>query len=822
MVLADGATMAVRPIVPADAASIDALHKRLSAETIYFRFFSPLPTLSPAMLEHLVTVDYHDRMALVGILGDEIIAVARYERLPAPGPDGSVQAEVAFLVDDAHQGRGIGSILLEHLAAAAQEAGVTRFVADTLPNNQRMLRVFHDAGFGDEHAFSDGVVRVAFPIQATPESVETRHSRERRAAARSVERLLAPRTVAVIGPSRREASLGYILLHRILSTGFEGPVYPVHPTARHVASVRAWPTVLDVPDQVDLAVIITPSAAVSEVVSQCARKRVGGLVIVSTGFAERGPEGLAAERQLVAVARRNGMRIIGPGSMGVINTDPSVNLNATFSPAPPAGPVGFIAQSGGLGVVILDELARRGLGVSTFVSAGNKADVSGNDLLQYWDSDPATQIVGMYIETFGNPRVFARVARRVSRRKPVVAVKSGRSAAGTRAAGQPAGREQPDTAVDALFRQTGVIRTDTLDECFDVLQVLASQPHPAGNRVAIVANAGGPSVLAADACAAAGLTLAELSEGTVQALAEPLHDSQSPISNPVSLAPDALADDFRNAVSSVLADEGVDACIAISTMPLAEVAEAVGAALVEASQASPDTPLLACVLGRRELLGSPGGRRVPSFAFPEAAARALGRVTAYSAWLRRPEGTVARLDGVDRDGARRLIEAVTSGGASQWLERDAVVELLAAYGLGWVAAHEATGPENALVTAAVIQDPLFGPLVTLGAAGSRGELVGERAARTLPLTDLDAEELVGAVVDGMAVPPGRHRATGQERRSLEAVLARLASLAEDLPEVSEARLGPVILEGGEAVITGAQVRVAPWEPHPELALRRLR
>ncbi|MDQ2725642.1 MAG: GNAT family N-acetyltransferase, partial [Actinomycetota bacterium] len=480
VILADGATMHVRPIRPADGAAIQALHQRLSAETIYFRFFTPLSTLSSRLLDRFVRVDYADRFALVGVLGDDIIAVARSERLPSSVPaeaeDGNeaeVEAEVAFLVDDAHQGRGISTVLLEHLTAIAAASGVTRFVADTLPDNRRMLRVFHDAGFDDQRTFADGVVRVAFSIEPTEASLNVAHDRERQAAARSVRRLLAPRTVAVIGATARP-TLGRVLLRSILDGDPQVTVYPVNPHAHAVGGVRAYPTVLDVPDSVDLAVIVVPAPQVAVVVEQCARKQVGGLAIISAGFAERDADGAALERTIVTEARRYGMRVIGPASMGVLNTDPTVNLNATFSPSSPRGRIGFVAQSGALGVVLLDEMARRGLGVSTFVSAGNKADVSGNDLLQYWDEDPATDVVLMYIESFGNPRTFARVARRVARHKPIVAVKSGRSAAGSAAARshRPA---QGDNVVDALFRQAGVLRTETLEELFDVAQLLASQ-----------------------------------------------------------------------------------------------------------------------------------------------------------------------------------------------------------------------------------------------------------------------------------------------------------------------------------------------------------
>jgi acyl-CoA synthetase (NDP forming)/GNAT superfamily N-acetyltransferase len=698
VILRDGSTVHVRPIRPTDGPAIQALHSRLSAETIYFRFFSPLTTLSPRLLDRFVRVDYVDRIALVAVLGEDIIAVGRYERLPS-GAEMGAEAEVAFLVDDAHQGRGLGTMLLEHLAAIARIAGITRFVADTLPENSRMLRVFHEAGFDDQRTFADGVVRVVFPIQVTEASVAAADERERQATARSVRRLLAPTTVALIGASRRTDSLGHQLLRTLLAGEFNGPVYPVHPEASHVSSVRAYPTVNEVPDRVDLAVIAVRAEAVPEVVEQCVRKHVGGLVIISSGFADRDEEGRTVERRLVTEARRNGMRLIGPNCMGIVNTDPEVRLNATFSPMPPCGGIGFIAQSGGLGVVLLDEIARRGLGVSTFVSAGNKADVSGNDLLQYWDEDPATSVVLMYIETFGNPRTFARVARRVSRRKPIVAVKSARSTAGVAASGTH-GQEQrqADDAVDALFRHAGVIRTDTLEQLFDVAQVLASQPLPAGRRVAIVGNNGGPGVLAADACSAAGLEVVELSPATQERLRSSM-PWQGGVTNPVDLAPDARPDAFRAAIDAVLADERVDSVIALYTSPLAAPVDAVAAAVATAASSAPGKPVIVCVVGRRGLLHAQLPDRaattaIPSFAFPEAAAQALGRVAEYAVWRRRRVGDMAALD-VDTDAVRAVVARVLGrggggdaspggdeAGAGAWLGPAEVACVLHAYGIG--------------------------------------------------------------------------------------------------------------------------------------------
>jgi acyl-CoA synthetase (NDP forming)/RimJ/RimL family protein N-acetyltransferase len=812
VVVADGGTVHIRPIRPSDAGRIQSLHARLSPETIYFRFFSPLTTLSPRMLDRFVQVDYVDRLALVALLGDDIVAVGRYERLPSGAVEGD-EAEVAFLVDDAHQGRGLGTVLLEFLVAAATEAGIGRFVADTLPENRRMLRVFHEAGFADQRTFADGVVRVAFAIAPTAASQAVAHERERYAAARSIGRLLAPRSVAVVGASRRRGSLGHELFRSLLTGGFEGPVYPVNPHAAHVHSVRAYPTLADLPQRVDLAVVVVPAAAVAGVVEECARTHVGGLVVISSGFAERDAAGLDAERSLVREARRNGMRLIGPNCMGVVNTDPTVSLNATFSPMPPQGHIGFIAQSGGLGVVILDEIARRGLGVSTFVSAGNKADVSGNDLLQYWDEDPATDVVAMYIETFGNPRTFARVARRVSRRKPIVAVKSGRSAAGSRAAGGQRAR-QSDEAVAALFRRAGVIRTDTLEELFDVAQVLSAQPLPGGRRVAIVGNNGGPGVLAADACSAAGLDVVALAPATEARLAAGL-PWQGSVRNPVDLAPDARPDAFRLAVEAVLDDPGVDAVIALYTSPMAAPLDQVAGALAAAHLRAPSKPLLACALGRRGLIavvGAEGTESIPSFAFPEAAAAALGRVADYATWRAAPSGAVPVLDGVDPPTARAGVDrwlAEHPGPDGGELSVAAAADVLAAYG---VPVEAAPALDDVGVAVGVVQDPLFGSLVVLRRVHG-GPL---RSSRALPLTDLDAAELRTEVL-GAEHPAGRAWSAA-ESAAVDDLLLRVARLAEDLPEVAELDVEPA----GPTSPGRQRIRLAPWEPHPELALRRLR
>jgi acetyl coenzyme A synthetase (ADP forming)-like protein len=792
VVLSDGATVHIRPIKPSDGAGISAMHSRLSPESVYLRFFSVLPQLTPKMLDHFVHVDYVARLALVAELGDQLIAVARYDQL-ATGDEGA-EAEVAFVVDDAHQGRGVGTILLEHLAAAARDNGISCFVADTLPQNSRMLRMFHEAGYADERRYADGVIRVSFRLDATATSIGSMQDRERYAAARSVQRLLSPRSVAVIGAGRQPGGVGHQVLRNLLDGGFTGPVYPVHPTARHVASVRAYPSVVDVPDDVDLAIIAVPAESVAEVVDQCAAKLVGGLVILSSGFAERSEEGAAAERGLVTTARLHGMRLIGPNCLGVANTDPAVSMNATFSPvAPTSGPIGFISQSGGLGVVILTEMARRGLGVSTFVSAGNKADVSSNDLIQYWEDDPHTTVVLLYLESFGNPRTFARVARRLSRRKPIVAVKSGRSRAGQRAAlVHTAALAATDTAVDALFLQSGVIRVDTLRELFDVAQVLATQPLPAGRRVAIVGNAGGPGVLAADACEAAGLDVPELASGVQDQLRALLGEVNS-VANPIDLAATTTPTLFGQALDAALADPGIDAALAIFSAPIAPFADEVSDAIVAAAKDHPTKPVLACVLGRHVIIER-RGHAVPSFDFPESAALALARVATYADWRRRPEGAPPSFDDVERTAARALVGAALDLGGSPVLDPASARRLFGLYG---IAARE--GAEEGLVLE-VILDPLFGHLVAIGSDGPRPE----REFRSLPLTDLDAADLAG------------------ERPGLEELLLRLSSLVEDLPEVAALHVGVILSTPPAVTVTAGAVHLAPWRLRPERAVRRLR
>ncbi|MDP9392969.1 MAG: GNAT family N-acetyltransferase, partial [Actinomycetota bacterium] len=554
VVLRDGRTAHLRPITPEDADALVAFYSRLSAETIYYRFFAPYPKLSDRDVVHFTTVDHHDRVALVATVGDDIIAVARYDRVPP------AEAEVAFNIEDAHQGRGVGSVLLEHLAAAARERGIERFVAEVLPTNRKMLSVFRDAGYTVTHEFEDGVVRLQFDLAPTATSLQVMQAREHRAEARSVERLLRPESIVVIGAGRQERSIGSRALRNLVAGGFPGRLAAVNLSATTVAGVPAYPSVVDVPGTVDLAVVAVPAESVQAVVLSCARKGVRGLVVVSSGYAEVGGEGVERQHRLVRTARANGMRVVGPNSFGMIDTDPEVSLNASLAPAMPArGRVGFFSQSGALGIAILEAVAQRGLGLSTFVSAGNRADVSGNDLLQYWEEDAATDVVLLYLESIGNPRKFSRLARRVGRSKPVVAVKSGRSTQGVPLGHSVRESRVPAEAVDAMFDQAGVVHVDTITQLLDVAQLLATQPLPRGPRVAIVANSAALLLLAQDACRSSGLEVA---------------------AGGVPLRPDATTEVFRIALRAAFARPDVDSVVAVFVPPLEtpdeEVVQVVG------------------------------------------------------------------------------------------------------------------------------------------------------------------------------------------------------------------------------------------------------
>ncbi|MGD0379087.1 MAG: GNAT family N-acetyltransferase [Acidimicrobiales bacterium] len=685
VLLADGTTAHVRAVTPDDAPAIGEFYSRLSPETIVLRYFGPHPRMSAKELEELTHPDGVDVVVLVAEVHDMIVALAQYYR--EPGQD---DAEVAFLVDDGYQGHGIGTILLEHLASEARRHGIRQFAANTLTENHRMLKVLAEAGFVRQYQRNAEVMRVVLDIESTPDARAAADARDRTAVIRSIGRVLEPHSIAVVGAGRQKGTIGHELLRNLLAGGFEGPVYPVNPSASSVASVPCWPNVGAIPGQVDLAVIAVPEPAVAQAIADCGAKGVSSLVVITAGFAERNAQGADSQHALASLAHAQGMRLVGPNCFGVINTNPAVSMNATFAPETPLfGEAGFASQSGGLGIAILGEAAARDLGLSSFVSMGNKADVSGNDLLQWWGQDAATHVILLYLESFGNPRKFSRIARRVGRSKPIVALKSGRSQAGNRAASShTAALASSDQAVDALFRQTGVVRVETIEELFDVGELLAHQPVPTGRRVAIVGNAGGPGVLAADACISHGLEVPELSTELQSALANLLPPGAS-VRNPIDLAASATAEGYTKALGALLDCDEIDVVIVIFTPPLVtradDVAHAVIGAVDTATVEGGKKSVVASFLGAgavRPILHS-ATRPVPCFAYPENAARALAHAATYGEWRDRPLGVIPILENTKPNEARRLIVAGCPTG-SGWLTGADAQDVLAAYGIGIV------------------------------------------------------------------------------------------------------------------------------------------
>ncbi|MFE6925739.1 GNAT family N-acetyltransferase [Nocardia sp. NPDC057663] len=714
---ADGGVVRVRPIMPADAASLAVFHTGLSDRTRYLRYFGPYPQISPKDMYRTTHVDYHDRVGLVALLGDAIIGVARYELLDRPGPRA---AEVAFVVADEHQGRGLGSVLLEHLAGAAAENEVVAFVAEVLAENEAMITVFRDAGYQLQRSRDGAEVHLEFAIDPTEALRTVRDAREAASEARSVGNLLAPGSVAVIGASPERTRVGGAVLANLLAGGFRGPVFPVNPNRRSVRGVHAYATVREIPDEVDLAVVAVPPAAIGSVLDDCMAKGVKGLVVLTAGFGETGPAGLAAEHDLVAAARGHGMRVVGPSALGIANTDPAVGLNATLAPVlPERGRIGFFCQSGPLGAAILGEAAARNLGLSTFVSAGNRADVSGNDLLQFWDTAADTEVILLYLESFGNPRKFSRLARRVARGKPIVAVSSGRLAAGA---------DMDRTVVRDLFTQAGIIQVDSISELFDCAALLACQPLPRGPRVAVVGNSAALNWLAIDAAHSEGLgvhrpvTAVDRGPGARPTERGP---GGTPVDGPVDLGPEATPADYREAVLAALRSDQVDAVIVVVAPPVPVPMGGFADALRAAAAAAPDKdkPVLTTfvaesgipkLLAVRTTGGAPARGSIPSYPDPERAARALARVERYARWRDRPVSPVVRPPGIDTAAAAALVEGWLAESGGRWLTDEEAARLLECYGIDVVEFRAVRDAEQAVAAAEELGYPV--------AAKATGEL----------------------------------------------------------------------------------------------------
>jgi acyl-CoA synthetase (NDP forming)/GNAT superfamily N-acetyltransferase len=867
VLLSDGQVAHLRPIGPDDEKRLVAFYDEVSAESKYLRFFAPMPQLSEKDVLRFTNVDHQSRVAFVLTVADRMIAVGRFDRIPPEEAEEEAvtEAEVAFLVQDAHQGRGIGQLLLEHLAQAGRERGIDKFVADVLPENRRMIQTFRDAGYKVQGGFTEGVMHVVFRIDPTDTSVNVMQAREHRAEAASIQRFFDASSVAVIGASRRQDTIGQTLVRNLVLGDYQGRVYVVNPAATSVAGLPAYPTVAAIPDSVDVAIVAVPAESVHDVVLDCAAKGVHGLVVISSGFAETGEEGRRRQRRLVGLARSYGLRLIGPNALGIINTQAEFSLNASLSTLmPPRGRAGFFCQSGALGVAILEKVARRGLGLSTFVSAGNRADVSGNDLLQYWEEDDDTEVVLLYLESIGNPRKFSRLARRVSQRKPVIAVKSGRSTQGVPMGHAVRSMLAPQAAVDAMFKQAGVIQVDTLDEMFDVAQLVAHQPLPRGPRVAVVGNSDALGLLAADAAVAVGLQAKE----------------------PVALGAEATAEDFEDALDAAIDDPDVNSVVAVFIPPLNTTGEAVANVLAAVGEQS-DKPLVSTFLateGIPELLrvpdvaGSTAGRgSVPSYPAVEAAVRALARVVEYTAWLEEPHGELVPAEKVDATAARRLVSKVLHDSASgRDLTFEELRDLLASYDIelwdrtevasedeavkaaelfdydvvlkataehlrdrpdlahvwrnidteaemrdAWqtmqrVIDHpEAAGfivqkgaPPGVPVSVAGMEDPLFGPVVSFGVSGPATELLGDRSFRIPPMHGGDASDMVREI---KAAPLlfGYRGSDKVDVGSVEQLLLRVAQLKNDVPQVRSLELNLVLVGLRGANVLNGTARVEP-------------
>ena len=703
VILRDGTVAELRPVRPDDRELAVEFLTRVSKEARVRRFFGNVsPEVGAKQL--LKQGEPEERLSLVVLSGADtprIVAHGEYIR-DEPGADG---AEVAFIVDDAAQGKGLGTLLLERLALVAARHGVRHFYAPTEATNRQMRALFRKSGFPVSEDRDSGYVDVSFSILPSEESVERFELRERVATVASLRPFFKPAGVAVVGASRDPESLGYKVLRHLVMNRFNGPVYPVNPEAEVVGSVLAYSSIAEVPGQVDLAVIVVPKGEVLGVVDECGEKGVRSLVIVSAGFGETGEAGRALQREVLTRARGYGMRVVGPNCLGILNNDPEVRLNAALSPTlPKPGSVALASQSGALGLAVLERMQRLGLGLSSFVSLGNTADVSGNDLVQYWEDDPDTDVILLYLETFGNPRRFARLARRIGRKKPILVVKSGRGA--NRASRPSVALSANETAVGALFHQAGIVRAETLEEMFDAAALLAGQALPQGNGVAVITNAGGPASLAVDALTEEGLDLPEPDSATAQALREAAPDAVS-LTNPIDLNASATADSYRKVLKAFLENERYHALvilfIPVDTATTPEVAQAVVESVSEARAVGNTKPVVTSfMVGEARAALSP----LPYYPFPEAAARALGQVWRYAAWRDTPLGVIPDQPGLDPERARAICtEKRETGGG--WLLPAQVEEVLDAFGLP-SAAEEVVDSAEAAVQAA---DDLGYPVV---------------------------------------------------------------------------------------------------------------
>ena len=874
VLLRDGDIAHLRPLRPEDRAALHALVDATSERSAFLRFFTGGRATAHAYADRVTSPAYRGQ-ALVAFLRGRLVAVAEYV------PEGD-EADVGILIHDSVHGNGLGTLLLEHLAVNAAESGVRTFTADVLPENRQMIQVFEDLGLEVRRRYEDGLFKVRIPLEPTPALLAGIEAREHRAAVASLTRLLGPESVAVIGAGRDPGSVGHRVLRNLVDGGFPGPIYPVNPRAKQLCGLRAYAAIGDVPGPVDLAVVAVPARAVTRVARQCAEAGVRGLVVVTGGLTQAGKAGRQAE--LLRICRDGGMRLVGPNSLGVVGS--AGRLNASVLPAtPPRGRLGLMSQSGTVAVALLERAAALGIGVSSFVSTGDKADVSGNDLLEYWEDDPETDVVALYLESFGNPRRFGRIARRLAARKPVIVLKSGRTVSGDRAVrSHTAAAATPETAVDALLSAAGVIQVDTVQRLLDTARLLLGAPLPAGPRVAIVGNSGGPEALTADACLQRGLAVPELSPETKLVLRRETSPTTA-VANPVALAADAPAERLADAVRTVLADPGIDAVLVVYTPPFGSGRESTCKAIAEVANGA-DKPVLACVLGHDGVL--PGG--TPSYAFPEQAVYALSRVVDYVRRRERPAeiAAEARPWSRDRTAAAIVRQELAEHPEGRWLDHRTAARLLARYGVHVAESIEVDGPETAAEAAALtglpaalkatgpdlvhksdvggvaldlatpadvaqayremterlgpamtgalvqpmvtdgveiiiggVEHPAFGPLIMVGMGGLTAELLTDRAFRVPPITRRDAAEMLRELRCFPLLTGYRGRPKVNVG-ALEEQIVRVARFLEEIPEAAELDLNPVLVTPRGAAAVDVRLRLAPLPPPPSPYRRRLR
>ncbi len=876
--LTNGEAVLVRPIRPSDGPLLIGLSTLAGLDASSPR----RNVLAPG---DVTDVDYASRMAFVALACDEIIALATYARIDASEP----RADISFVVVDSFQRQGVATLLFESLAAYARAEGIERFLANVGVDNSDMLGVFDALGLATTKTVDGATVTMDIDLRLTAAYRAARDEREATAEVASMTAVLRPQTIAVVGAGRRPGSAGHEVVRSLLAGDVAATVYPVNPSARSICGVPAYSNLSSIPEPVDLAIVAVPAQSVAKVLEEAAICGVRAVTVITAGFAETGRAGAEVEAELLSMAREHGMRIVGPNCLGLVNTDPEVRMNGTFTGLNPLpGHLALISQSGAVGIALAEQASASGVGLSSFVSVGNKLDVSSNDLLCFFERDERTSVIALYLESLGNPRKFARIARRIGERKPIVALKAGKSAAGARAArSHTAAAATPEVAVEALLRGAGVIKVDRFEELLDVSSILLAAPLPTGRRVALVGNSGGPLILAADACEASGMKVAELDEATKDALRACLA-SAAATANPVDLTADGTAEILERALEIVLADAAIDSVIVVATDVVALSAKDARSTVDRVAQRS-DKPIVSCVLGGEPRRPAHEGRRAADVATPERAASAMGHLCEYAEWRGRPHASDNTTDIAHPSVVRQIVTAqLAKNDSGAWLELDEAARLLSSCGVPMLATHGVRNADEAVAVAAsigfpvalkarsgelvhksdvggvaiglssadavrgayddmssrlgaqmggaVVQpmapggveaivgltvDPVFGPIVMVGLGGVLTDVLGDRAFAVPPL-DPGAGAVMVSSLRAAPLLSGFRGAPPVDREALVAIVELVARIAEEVPELVELDLNPVLVSAKGALVVDCKARLAPRHLGPGPLFRALR